>query len=389
MRRPAILGGEPAFPDPVAFARPATPALERVAARLAPSWDRGVLTNGPLVRELEERVADRLGAAHVVAVASCTSGLMLALRALHLDGPVALPGFTFSASAHAVAWNGLAPVFVECHSDTFQIDAADVVARSSDCAAVLATHVFGAPCDVDALEAGARSAGWALAFDAAHAFGATSNGRPVGGHGDVEVFSMSPTKPVVAGEGGLVATPHDEVAQAVRIGRDYANPGDYDTRFVGLNARLSELHAAVALESLHDLDDNLARRRHLDARYRADLAGLAGIAPQTVPASDRSACKDFTVAVDDAAFGLDRDAVVRALAAEGVDTRRYFDPPVHRQRSYAHLPPRPLPVTEAVCRRVVSLPMSPTLGTGVATRVAAVLHDLHAHAEQVRRVPPG
>src|SRR5688500_1024524 len=108
MRRPAALGGSPAFPDGVPFARPLTPPFERVAARVAPSYDRGMLTNGPLVRELEERLAERLGVPEVVALSSCTAGLMLTIQALAPAGPVVLPSFTFSASAHAVAWNGLA-----------------------------------------------------------------------------------------------------------------------------------------------------------------------------------------------------------------------------------------------------------------------------------------
>src|SRR5206468_6515818 len=119
--RPALLGGPPAFPEGLPFARPAAPPLARVVSRLQPSYDRGVLTNGPLTRQLEEEAAARLGVAHVVAVASCTAGLVLALQALRPRDSVALPSFTFSASAHAVAWNRLRPVFVECSETTFQV----------------------------------------------------------------------------------------------------------------------------------------------------------------------------------------------------------------------------------------------------------------------------
>ncbi|MBV8950077.1 MAG: aminotransferase class I/II-fold pyridoxal phosphate-dependent enzyme, partial [Actinobacteria bacterium] len=121
MRTPAIRGGSPLFPEGLQFARPTPPALASVMARVAPSYDRGILTNGPLVRELEEQIARRLGCRHVVAVSSCTAGLMLALRAVEPAGPVVLPSFTFAASAHAVAWNGLEPRFVECHPSTFQL----------------------------------------------------------------------------------------------------------------------------------------------------------------------------------------------------------------------------------------------------------------------------
>ena len=126
MSRPAILGGEPVFPDGLAFVRPSVPDLGRVVARFTPSYERGMLTNGPLVREFEEQAAQRLDVAHVVAVSSCTAGLMLVLRALAPKGPVVLPSFTFSASAHAVAWNALELRFVECDPASFQVDPASV-----------------------------------------------------------------------------------------------------------------------------------------------------------------------------------------------------------------------------------------------------------------------
>ena len=383
--RPAMLGGPVAFPDGLAFARPATPPIERVVARLGPSWDRGVLTNGPLVRELEAEVARRLGVRHAVAVSCCTSGLLLSLRALGLSGPVALPSFTFSASAHAVAWNGLRPVFTECDRATFQVDVDDLAARLGGCEAILATHVFGGPCDVERLASVAGAAGVPVVFDAAHAFGSLRRGKPIGGFGDVEVFSLSPTKPVVAGEGGLVTTNRDDVAEAVRIGRDYANPGDYDTRFVGLNARMSELHAALALESLAELDANRARRQAIADRYRAGLADVDGITAQVIDAADVSSYKDFTVIVDDE-LGMGRDVLGRALLADGVDTRRYFDPPVHHQQAYADLDPEPLPVTEDVSSRVLSLPMWAGMAPEAADRVVEVISSLRAHADEISGV---
>ncbi|HSH59759.1 MAG TPA: DegT/DnrJ/EryC1/StrS family aminotransferase [Acidimicrobiales bacterium] len=382
MRQPAALGGPPAFFDPLPFARPYTPSLSRVTARLGPSYEAGVLTNGPLVRELETRVAERLGVAHVVAVASCTSGLMLALRHLQGSGPVALPSFTFSASAHAPHWCGLEPTFVECRADTFQIDVGDLRARLDGAGTIVATHVFGAPCPTEQLEALAAEAGVALVFDAAHALGATRQGRPVGGFGDAEVFSLSPTKLVVAGEGGLVATDSGDVAEAVRLGRDYGNPGDYDCRFPGINARMSELHAATALESLAMLDEHLERRHMAADRYRSGLEAVDGISVQVVEVGDVSTYKDFTISID-GDFELSRDATRAALAAEGIDTRCYFDPPVHAQRAYAHLPPRKLPVTEDVASRVISLPMFARLPLEAIDLVVEALTAIRHYAGQL------
>ncbi|MDP9427344.1 MAG: DegT/DnrJ/EryC1/StrS family aminotransferase [Actinomycetota bacterium] len=382
MRQPAALGGPPAFPDGLPFARPYTPPLERVTARLARSYERGILTNGPLVAELEERMAERLRVANVVAVSSCTSGLMLALRHLGGSGTVALPSFTFSASAHAPFWCGLEPTFAECRPDTFQVDVDDLRSRLDGTEVIVATHVFGAPCPAEQLEALAIETGVALVFDAAHALGAQRQGRPVGSFGDAEVFSLSPTKLVVGGEGGLVATDRDDVAEAVQLGRDYGNPGDYDCRFPGLNARMSELHAAVALESLAMLDEHLERRHAAAERYCSGLAGIRGISTQVVDKGDVSTYKDFTITVD-AEFGVSRDATRAALAAEGVDTRCYFDPPAHAQQAYGHLPAVTLPVTEAAASRVIALPMFARLPLEAIDAVVGALAAIGYYADQV------
>src|SRR4029077_9078911 len=261
----ALLGGRPAFDPTLPFVRPSRPPLEQVMKRLEPSYKRGILTNGALVQELEERMADRLGVAHVVALSSCTSGLMLVVQAVTAGrpGPVVLPSFTFSASAHAVMWNGRAPRFVECTSRSFQIDLADAAKHLDGASAIMATHVFGAPCNVQAIEEMTRAHGIPVVFDAAHALGAFVDNVAVGSFGSAEVFSLTPPKPLVAGEGGLVATNDAALADRLRIGRDYGNPGDYDTRFAGMNARMSEFHAAMALESLKNFDQSLDRRRYL------------------------------------------------------------------------------------------------------------------------------
>jgi FlaA1/EpsC-like NDP-sugar epimerase/dTDP-4-amino-4,6-dideoxygalactose transaminase len=381
----ALLSGASRDGPGLPFARPARPPLDRVLQRVSRSYESGQLTNGVLVRELEERMADRLRVDHVVAVSSCTSGLMLVVQALveGRPGPVVLPSFTFSASAHAVAWNGRAPRFVECDPHTFQIDLAQAEAALDGASALMPTHVFGAPCSPEAVEKLAAIAGVPVVFDAAHALGATFHERPIGGFGEAEVFSLTPTKPMVAGEGGLIATHDADLAARLRLGRDYGNPGDYDTRFVGLNGRMSEFHAAMALESLSLLDRTLARRRELAMRYVAGLADLPGVHTQVVPVADVSTYKDFTIAVDAEQFGIDRNQLVAALAAEGIDTRNYFDPPVHRQQAYRSEPALCLPATEAVSRSVVSLPIYPDLSVDDVNVVIKTIWLAHEHAAAV------
>lgn len=365
MRRLAIDGGDPMFPQGVPFVRPPAPPLDEVVARLRPTYEQGAMTNGPLVRELEATVAERMGVAHVVAVSSCTTGLILALAGLRhlgaIDGPVLMPSFTFSAGPHAVAWNDLPVTFAECDPLSFQLDLVDAHARLDGAGAIMATHVFGSPCRPEQVEALGADAGIPVLFDAAHGFGGLRAGRPLGGFGEVEVFSMTPTKPLVAGEGGLVCTNRDDLAEYLHLAREYGNPGDYDTRFIGLNGRLSEMHAAIALASISHIDEHLATRRRMAARYADAILDIPGVRVQAIDEGDESTFKDFTIAVDTLEYGADRDTLVAVLRAEGVDTRNYFDPPVHRQQSHATRSPSDLPVTDAVSRTVVSLPLYPAL----------------------------
>ncbi|MET0147343.1 MAG: DegT/DnrJ/EryC1/StrS family aminotransferase [Ilumatobacteraceae bacterium] len=375
--RLAVLGGAPAFPDGLAFARPAAPPLDAVLARLAPSYEQGMLTNGAVVRELEARAAEHLQVRHAVAVSSCTAGLMLALQALvERPGPVVMPSFTFSATAHAATWIGATPRFAECGPHDVLLDVDDAARRMDGAVALVATHVFGAPCHPEALEALAAAHGVPLVFDAAHGLGSIHAGRPVGGFGDVEVFSLSPTKLVVAGEGGLVATDDDALAARIRIGRDYGNPGTYDTAFAGLNARMSELHAAVAIESLADLTVHVARRNTLVSRYAAALAGVPGVRLQHVAPGDRSSYKDVTIFVDADELGVDRDVLAGVLRAEGIDTRRYFSPPVHRHEAYRHLAPVDLPVTDRASSQVLSLPLWRDLPDDAVDTIGAVIAEV-------------
>jgi dTDP-4-amino-4,6-dideoxygalactose transaminase len=368
----------------IPFNRPTLPPWEVVGRAFESFYGTGMLTNGPLVRQLELEARDMLRTGEAVALASCTSGLMLALRCLGVRGKVALPSFTFFATAHAVAWNGLEPVFVDIDPETWNIDPAclERACREEEgIAAALAVHVFGNPCDVVALEELARERGIALVYDSAHALGARVGDSPVGGFGDAEVFSLSPTKLAVAGEGGIVATDNAGLAERLRAARDYGNSGDYDPEVVGLNARMSEFHAALGVESLRLLELNVRRRNLVAERYREGLAGVPGISFQGVADGCRSSYKDVTVLVSEEEFGLSRDGLAAFLAGEGIDTRRYYWPPVHRTRAYwerwGKRYDERLPVTGRVSRNALSLPVWSHMDLGLVDLVCEKVRSAH------------
>jgi dTDP-4-amino-4,6-dideoxygalactose transaminase len=244
--------------------------------------------------------------------------------------------------------------------------------------------VYGHPAEVEAIDAMASARGIPVVYDAAHALGSSRAGRAVGGFGTAEVFSLSPTKVVVAGEGGLVTTHDEALADAIRLGRDYGNPGDYDCRFPGLNARMSELHAAVALASLADVDAHVDRRHELVARFESAVAEVPGLRAVHPAAGDRSTYKDLTLVLDDA-FELSAPELQRALSAEGIDSRRYYAPPIHRQAAYAGrwARARELPATDRLAGAVLSPPLWSHLPEAAVDDMAAAIVRIHDHAPAV------
>lgn len=374
----------------IPFNRPTLPPYASFNKAVEAFYDSGMITNGPVVRQLETSLRDAVSADNAVAVSCCTSGLMLALRCLGLVGKVALPSFTFFATAHAAVWNGLEPVFIDVDSETWNVSPA-TLKRSLEVeegiCAVLPVHMFGNPCDVDALGALANDRNLAVVYDSAHALGATVGDVHAGCFGNAEVFSLSPTKIVVAGEGGVITTPDPELAEKLRAGRDYGNEGGYDPIFVGLNARMSEFHAALAAESLKMLEKNVLRRNTIAGRYAEGMSRLPGITPQAVRDGNRSTFKDFTVLVEEERFGLSRDALCWHLSNEGIDTRKYYCPPVHRTTAYWERWGRKydefLPVTNRLSRQALSLPIWSHMELDVVDRVVESVLGAHGRPEEI------
>lgn len=366
-------------PASIPYTRLELPDADLVAADVAEIIRSGQLTKGHRVAQYEQALATRLGVRHVIATASCTTGLMALFRALGLDGPVIVPSFTFMATAHAVVWAGGTPVFADVDERTFTLDPASVeAALTPETRAIVGVPVFGTPCDVEGLQAVADGAGIPLLFDSAHGVGSFIHGAALGGNGVAEVFSTTPTKTLVTGEGGFVATDHDGLAGSLRRIIEYGNDGSYDSTTPGLNGRLSEVHAAIGLRALAELDRIFAHRQLVVACYRQLLAGLPGIRIQEVPPGCASSYKDFTIVIEDD-FGPDRDETARRLEAEVIETRKYYYPAVHRQRPYAAHPPTvPLPVTERLEGRVLSLPIGPGITECEAVRVVEALARAHA-----------
>jgi dTDP-4-amino-4,6-dideoxygalactose transaminase len=390
--KPAVLGYAPVFETFVPIVRPTLPAYTAdMARRVASLLETGMLTKGPCLREFETGIARHLNVKHAVAVSSCTLGLMLAGHGLGLQGEVIVPSFTFMATVHPLVWLGIEPVFVEIDRETWNIDPAAIdAAITSRTSGIIAVHNFGNPAPIAELQALAQRRGLALIFDAAHGFGARYRGRPVGAFGDVEVFSLSPTKLLVAGEGGIVATNNDTLARHVTLGREYGNPGDYGSEFAGLNARMPEFNALLGIESLRMLEANVAARNRVADAFRSRLGRLPGLSFQKIHPDDTCSYKDFSMTVNTQEFGLSRDELAAGLKAERIDTRRYHFPPVHTHATYcqisASVRQAGLLVTEEVAARSLTLPMWSRMDSSTVDGICTAIERLHKHVGAVRDV---
>ena len=375
---PAVPARTTGFPDRIPLTRTAPLQDGKVAEDVANILASGVLTNGPYVRELEQRAADYLGVSQCVAVSSYTTGLMLVLRAAGLATEVVVPAFGFGAVTRAAVWNGLQVSFADIDPRTLTLDpedAADAVGIRT--AALLAVHTLGTPCDVEALAELAERSGTTLVYDAADALGSRRQGVLLGGFGDAEVFSLSPTRMVTGCEGGVIATNDPELAERCRNGRDDGPPSDYDVRFVGLDARMSELHAAVGLASLETVEDRVDANDLLASAYRRLLDGIEGIDPVGARTGDRGTGTGFTVLVDPERFGAEAADLAASLSAAGIETRRYGRaaaapgrPAMGRGRGF--------PVASTVASRALTLPLWPELAEQQVGRVVEAIADAQA-----------
>ncbi len=384
---PAILGGEPAFSERLQMVRPVLPTLADMADGIGRILTTGMITKGPYMRDFEAAVAEHLGVRQAVAVSSCTSGMMLVHKCLGLSGDVVVPSFTFMATVSALIWAGLRPVFADVDRATNNLDpAAAEAAITPSTTAILAVHQFGNPADIAGLQEVATRHGLKLLFDAAHGFGALYQGTPVGTQGDAQIYSLSPTKLLITGEGGIVATNDDHLAELIRMGREYGNDGNYDSEFAGLNARMPEFNALLGIFGLRNLEEAATHRNETVALMQEGLGQVPGIGFQQVRPGDRHSYREISITIDAQAFGLTRDELALALMADNIDTRKYYDPPVHKHKAYrSYYDGRPLPNTDWLAENSLSLPMWSNMSNEIAMGMCRSIRNICENAPLVRQ----
>jgi dTDP-4-amino-4,6-dideoxygalactose transaminase len=376
----AIAGAPPAFVDPVHVGRPnigdRAVFLSRVNDLLDSRW---LTNNGPLVQELEHKLARYLGVRHVVAMCNGTIALEIAIRALGLNGEVILPSYTFIATAQALQWQEITPVFADIDPATHNIDPVAVERMITPrTTGIIGVHLWGRAAPVDELAEIARRRHLSLMFDSAHAFGATYRGRRVGAFGRAEVFSFHATKFFNCFEGGAVTTNEDDLATTMRYMRNFGFETYDKAVHVGTNGKMPEICAAMGLTNLESLDAVVDANRANHRLYAEALAGIVGIRLLDYDPSEASNWQYVVIEVD-RTFRASRDEIVAALHAEGILARKYFWPGCHNMQPFRELYPHAgllLPNTMAVADRVIVLPTGTTLPDGTVEVIADVLRVL-------------
>ena len=383
----AILGGHAAFATPQVVGRPNIGDRARFQTLVDRALDSRWLSNdGQNLIEFEERVARRLDVRHCVAVANATLGLEILARATGMTGEVIMPAFTFIATAHALQWQQLRPVFCDIDANTHNIDPISVERligpRTS---AIIAVHLWGRPAPMEALQAIADARGLQLVTDASHAMGCSHAGRPVGGFGRAEVFSFHATKLLNTFEGGAIATNDDALATRLRRMRNFGFV-DYDrVEDIGTNAKMNEVSAAMGLANLESLDSYIATNRDNYHAYRAALEAVPGLT--LCQYDERERCNYQYIIVEMANdIGMTRDQLVRVLVSEGIVARRYFWPGCHRSEPYRSAYPEQFngcPVTDDVAARVIALPNGSRVDREVVAQVCSVVEFVMRNARRI------
>lgn len=367
----AMNGGKPAFAEPLHVGRPNIGNRERLMERINDMLDRRWFTNnGPYVQEFEQRLAEYTGVKHAIAMANATIAQEIAVRAAGISGEVIIPSFTFVATAHALQWQEITPVFCDVAPGTHHIDPAKVEAMITPrTSAILGVHVWGAPCEIDALSEIAQRRGLHLMFDAAHAIGCSYKGEMIGRFGEAEIVSFHATKFLNSFEGGAVLTNDDALADRIRYMRNFGFAGVDKVDYVGTNGKMSEVAAAMGLTSLESIDEIIATNKRNYEAYQSGLANLPGVKLFAYDQTQRNNFQYVILEIDEAEAGISRDQLVKILHAENVLARRYFYPGCHQMEPYRSYYPHAgllLPETEKLTQRVMSLP------TGTAVDETAV-----------------
>lgn len=370
--------------SPIFVTKPYLPPLEDFVPYLEQIWESGVLTNnGPFHQQLEQALCDYLGVKHIALFCNATIALVTGLKALRIRGEVITTPFSFVATAHALRWNNITPVFVDIDPVSMNMDPNRIEAAiTPETTAIMPVHCYGTPCDVEAIEKIAANYNLRVIYDAAHAFGVDCHCGSVLNHGDLSVLSFHATKVFNTFEGGAVVCPDERIKRQIDHLKNFGFVNETTVVATGINGKMNELQAAMGLLQLKTIDDVIQRRGEIASTYQEALADVAGISCMARVNHLRSNYSYFPILVDPD-YPLSRDAIYGYLKDNGVHGRRYFYPlitefPMYRGLSSAGRDN--LPNAYRLADQVLCLPMYPDLPESRVLEICAMIRDHAAGA---------
>jgi dTDP-4-amino-4,6-dideoxygalactose transaminase len=358
--------------------RPNIGNRESFLARVNDILDRRWLSNnGPVVQEFEKRVAETLGVKHALAMCNATAAIEIACRALGLKGEVILPSYTFVATAHALQWQEITPVFCDMDSVTHNLDPAKIEKLiTPKTTGIIGVHVWGRGCDTEAIEAIAAKRNLKVMYDASHGFGCSKGERMLGTFGECEVFSFHATKFINCLEGGVIATNNDELAYQMRMMTNFGFTGYDKVEYLGINGKMNEISAAMGLTNLEAMEEIIAINRRNYEAYKVGLANVPGISVIHYDPAERNNYQYVVIEVDPEVCLRNRDEIVDALHMENIIARKYFWPGCHKMEPYRSLQPNAgllLPETERTAARIIVVPTGQTVEVETVARVCGII----------------
>jgi len=374
----AIFGGKPTFPKPLHVGVPNLGDRERLHSRIESILTRRVLTNrGPLVIEFEERVADIVGVRHCVAMSNGTVALEIVTRALGFEHEVITPSMTFVATAHALQWQRVTPVFCDIVPGGHHLDPAcvkDLVTPRTS--GILPVNLWGRPCNIDTIMSVARQYDLPVVFDSAHAFGCSYKGKMIGGFGRAEVFSFHATKFINSFEGGAVVTDDTELAETVRLMQNFGFEGRDTVVDVGINGKMTEIEAAMGLTSLESMQAFVEHNRQNYCAYKEGFNRIPGVELMEYDERERCNFQYIVIELDERITSVTCTQMLEILAAENIDARRYFYPGCHRMEPYRSYFPNAgmlLCNTEKLLGKVLTLPTGTSVSIEQVEKITALI----------------
>lgn len=370
----------PAFSEPLYVGRPNIGDRGRLQARIDAMLDRNWLTNnGPYVKEFEQRICEITGVKHCIAMCNATIALELLIRGAGLTGEVIIPSYTFIATAHALQWQEITPVFCDIDPITHNIAPERIEALITPrTTGIIGVHLWGRAAPVAELQKIADKHGLTLIFDAAHAFGCSHKETMIGNFGLGEVFSFHATKFLNSFEGGAVATNDDDLAEKLGLMRNFGFSGFDNVIYIGTNGKMTEVCAAMGLTSLESMEEFVRVNQRNYQAYKTGLEDVPGIEVIEYNPENRNNFQYIILEVDESVCGLSRDALVQRLHANNVLARRYFYPGCHQMEPYRSYYPQSrlwLEQTTKVANRVISMPNGTAVDEHKIEIICNILRD--------------